>query len=297
VDSVGEKANWDSLLHVDGFDPITEQWINIVMSFSPTAIDTWIDGLVDHDFTHHMNLQSCTENAAYPNPAALNTRLAGFSLQHAPLYIGGRADLSPDRHFRGTIAGATIYDNSLQAADVGCNWQASENAIPLLPDSFYGCTDQYASNYDPAARVAADTCLYPPPCFEFHEADWVDATGGDRHELGDDAHVRVELPFAFGWFAESFDFVNIASNGFITFGDGDLPDVGTHVAGASTQTRRAPDPTPPNNAAFAWWTDLDPSRHGGTVFTLSNSSHFVAEWNSPVVRHPRMSTCQLQHTD
>lgn len=291
VDRVGEKANWDSLLHVDGFDPITEQWINVVMSFSPTEIHTWVDGLVDHDFSHHMNLQSCTQNAAYPDPTMLNTALAGFSLQQAPLYIGGRADLSPDRHFRGTIAGATVYENSLQAVDVGCNWQVSENAIPLLPESFYGCTDQYASNYDPTARVAADTCTYPEPCFEFRAADWVDATGGDRHELGDDAHVRVELPFAFSWFAESFDFVNIASNGFLTFGDGDLPNVGTHVAGASTQTRRAPDPNPPNNAAFAWWTDLDPSSHGGTVFTLSNSTHFVAEWNSPVVRELHRAAC------
>ena len=150
-----------------------------------------------------------------------------------------------------------------------------------------GCTDQYASNFDSNARVAADTCTYAPACYEYREVDWVDATGGERHELGDDAHVRVELPFAFSWFAESFDFVNIASNGFITFGDGDLPEDGNHVDGAGARTQRAPDPAPPNNAAFAWWTDLDPSRHGGTVFTLSNSSHFVVEWNSPVVRDLR----------
>eukprot|EP01044_Picomonas_judraskeda_P000758 COSAG03_NODE_37_length_17551_cov_15.651444_2_plen_954_part_00 len=138
LDSVGEKANWDTVLHVDGFDSITAQWINIVMSFSETAVETWVDGLPDHDFTHHMTLQSCTDNAAYPDPTTLNTRLAGFSLQDAPLYIGGRADLSPDRHFRGTFAGATVYGHSLHDADVGCNWQASEAAIPALPDSFYG---------------------------------------------------------------------------------------------------------------------------------------------------------------
>ena len=79
--------------------------------------------------------------------------------------------------------------------------------------------------------------------------------------------------------------------------------------------------TAPNNAAFAWWTDLNPSVHGGTVFTLevdaaaascsgtaadttvtcsglaadatcsgeagcvlnpAPSEAFVAEWNSPV---------------
>jgi hypothetical protein len=284
VDSVGERANWDSLLHVDGFDAVTEQWVNVVMSFSTASIETWIGGLADHDFSHHMTLQSCTENAAFPDPTALNTALTGFTLSEAPLFIGGRADLAPDRHFQGTITGATVYGYSLQADEVHCNWAASEDAVPTLPANFYGCTDEFASNYDANARVAAATCTYPPPCWEYTEAEWIDATGGERHEIADDAHVRVDLPFTFTWYSASFDFVKIASNGFLTFGDGDLPEDGSHVGGAHTRTAPAPDAGPPNNAAFVWWTDLDPSVHGGMVFTLSSPTQFVVEWNSPVVR-------------
>ncbi len=134
---------------------------------------------------------------------------------------------------------------------------------PTLPANFYGCTDEFASNYDANARVAAATCTYPPPCWEYTEAEWIDATGGERHEIADDAHVRVDLPFTFTWYSASFDFVKIASNGFLTFGDGDLPEDGSHVGGAHTRTAPAPDAGPPNNAAFVWWTDLDPSVHGG----------------------------------
>ena len=73
IDSSGLRANWDSLLHVDGFDAITENWVNIVMSFAPDSVKTWVDGIIDHDFTHHMTMQACTDNAAFPDPTALNT--------------------------------------------------------------------------------------------------------------------------------------------------------------------------------------------------------------------------------
>ena len=151
--------------------------------------------------------------------------LSGFELGAATLYIGGRSDLAPDRHFQGTIVGATIYGHSVQASEVYCSWAASEAAVPILPASFYGCTDEFATNHDTAARVADGSCVYPPPCWEYAAAEWVDATvvAGTRHTLADDAHSRVDLPFSFSWFGTTFTFVTIAANGFLTLGDGDMP--------------------------------------------------------------------------
>jgi hypothetical protein len=52
------------------------------------------------------------------------------------------------------------------------------------------------------------------------------------------------------------------------------------AAARSSTTRAIPNPTPPNNAAFVLWTDLDPSS-GGLIFTWADADRLVVEWNSP----------------
>jgi len=100
--------------------------------------------------------------------------------------------------------------------------------------------------------------------------EWIDATDGAPHNLGDDVWTSVELPFPFIYYGNSYDTLFISSNGFVSFGQGYprwsgvIPFVG-----------------PPNNAIYGLGEDLNPKNgQQGTIYTkVLADERFVIEYH------------------
>jgi large repetitive protein len=100
--------------------------------------------------------------------------------------------------------------------------------------------------------------------------DWIDATDGVAHNLGDDTWTTVALPFPFIYYGNSFDTLFVSSNGFVSFGQGYdkwsgvIPFVG-----------------PPNNAVYGLGEDLNPDYgNQGVIYTKAlDDERFVIEYH------------------
>lgn len=77
---------------------------------------------------------------------------------------------------------------------------------------------------------------------------WLDATGGEAFSLADDALVAVDLPFSFTYYGQSYDSLELSSNGVIFFGGGGSSSSVGSCPGSSSWTGVA-----------AFWDDLDAS--------------------------------------
>jgi len=86
--------------------------------------------------------------------------------------------------------------------------------------------------------------------------------------LGDDTNTVVFLPFTFKLCGQDWSFVNVNSNGHLTFGIGDN-DAGQTVAEFLSG--------PPRIAGL--WTDLDPSAGGQVSYSLT-SSELTVTWDA-----------------
>lgn len=101
---------------------------------------------------------------------------------------------------------------------------------------------------------------------------WLDASaGGTAITLGDDDAVQVALPFPFRFYGQAYDAIWISANGFASFGTGygGPPYYNNHCL---------PNASPPNNAIYAFWDDLDPSLEGGVYVKPFGADTFVIEW-------------------
>jgi hypothetical protein len=76
---------------------------------------------------------------------------------------------------------------------------------------------------------------------------------GDVHPLGDDESVAVDLPFDFALFGELYGGLQISANGFLAFGEGDLPTYDN-----SPLPSNAVDPA----LIALLWDDLNPASAG-----------------------------------
>lgn len=174
IDSQGSLLNYDWVLHPSGANPILSQWFSVTLSITPTSIQTFLDGAPVGKFGFHPTVALCHLNAAYPDPRTLNVALSGFDFGErsssepgANLFLGGRGDGMTDRHFRGAIAGTTIYDQALSRAQARCVFTANTRSghIRQIPQHLFGCTDPKASNYNRNATVQSGSCTYPQPCW------------------------------------------------------------------------------------------------------------------------------------
>ena len=95
------------------------------------------------------------------------------------------------------------------------------------------------------------------------------SNAGNRITLTDDDSMRVDIPFAFPFFAGSERTAFVNSDGNITFGEGDNASTDRNVGRLLTG--------PPRVAIFL--TDLDPSA-GGAVFVNAASDQYTVTWCS-----------------
>jgi len=89
--------------------------------------------------------------------------------------------------------------------------------------------------------------------------DWVDITtvGTQADSLGDDdTTVALPIGFDFPFYENSYNTLNISSNGLITFGGGSKERTNTAI----------PYNQIPNNMLAVWWDDLDPRTVGDVYY-------------------------------
>jgi len=89
--------------------------------------------------------------------------------------------------------------------------------------------------------------------------DWIDITtvGTQADSLGDDdTTVALPIGFDFPFYENSYNTLNISSNGLITFGGGSKERTNTSI----------PYDQVPNNMLAVWWDDLDPRTVGDIYY-------------------------------
>jgi Putative metal-binding motif/FG-GAP repeat len=94
---------------------------------------------------------------------------------------------------------------------------------------------------------------------------WLDATGGEAFSLGNDALAPVDLPFSFTFYGQSYDSLELSSNGVIFFGGGGSSAAAGSCPGSSTWTGVA-----------AFWDDLD----AGTIYVDTLGTY---PWRTTVI--------------
>lgn len=99
--------------------------------------------------------------------------------------------------------------------------------------------------------------------------DWIDVSDGDRRVLGDDAHMALLLSEPFTFYGETFSTLYLSSNGFVSFGEG-----------ADWPHGIVPFEAAPNNAIYAFATDLNPAGgKQGSIYTKTlDDGRFVVQF-------------------
>jgi len=102
--------------------------------------------------------------------------------------------------------------------------------------------------------------------------DWIEISqSGTKLDLGGDDGVFVDLPFNFPFYNGLYSSIQIASNGFMTFGT----ELGSY-GGFSNQD--IPVASNPNNLIAPLWDDIEPQKGGGVYF-YSTSDYVVVQYN------------------
>ncbi|PIB35289.1 hypothetical protein BFP72_07700 [Reichenbachiella sp. 5M10] len=103
--------------------------------------------------------------------------------------------------------------------------------------------------------------------------DWVDiAESGNRLALGEGDGIFVSLPFTFPYYGNTYDEVQIASNGFLTFNT-------TLGASGGQSNRSFPSTIDPDNHIAIFWDDLDPEEMGD-VYYLATPDSLVVQYTN-----------------
>ncbi len=102
--------------------------------------------------------------------------------------------------------------------------------------------------------------------------DWIEITNiGTKLDLGADEGINISLPFNFPFYNETYNEIQIASNGFMTFGE----ELGS-IGGYSNQD--IPSTTVPDNLIAPLWDDLEP-QNGDGVYVYSTSEYMIVQYN------------------
>ena len=132
-DDNAQRATFDFSLHNSGdFDAITDTWLHVILSVTPTGIKTFEDGSLvpDTEYGFFTGLVPSL-NVARETPGVLSQRLATLTLE-TDIFLGGRADLHPERHFQGRIAMVSVYSRALTATEADCLFHAGDDVLGLL---------------------------------------------------------------------------------------------------------------------------------------------------------------------
>jgi len=152
-----------------------------------------------------------------------------------------------------SVSGATAGAVVLTAASIDLVDQLSASSSNLSFSDFEWQSAETTPLYDPALMTSLN--------------------------LGDDqVSGRISLGFAFEFFGETYDSVEVSSNGFLSFGD-----LGSNSRCCNGQP--LDDGNAPLLSIFGLWTDLIPNYEGGDVLytTITNpdgTREFILQWKA-----------------
>ena len=152
-----------------------------------------------------------------------------------------------------SVSGATAGTVVLTAASIDLVDQLSASSSNLSFSDFEWQSAETTPLYDPALMTSLN--------------------------LGDDqVSGRISLGFAFEFFGETYDSVEVSSNGFLSFGD-----LGSNSRCCNGQP--LDDGNAPLLSIFGLWTDLIPNYEGGDVLytTITNpdgTREFILQWKA-----------------
>ena len=161
------KGLIDIPLHNAGdFDAITHEWVHVLMTVTPTSMSYHLNGkfIEDKDYAVFLHTDPWTKSGTstfWPKPSKLQRKFTSFNLA-TDTFLGGRADRNKDRHFPGSLAMLTIYDQALPKSMAKSLFNFEE---PELPDckGVYGGKNRrdkcgvYGATFSPS--------LFPPSLF------------------------------------------------------------------------------------------------------------------------------------
>ncbi len=132
------------------------------------------------------------------------------------------------------------------------------NEVKVVRAYFTGGPDTYGYSW-----IDSDTTDGPAYA-------WVAETGGTPCSFSSyDDYEKVELPFPFRFYENTYDSLYICTNGYVSFGAGYTSYSNTSIPSTST----------PNNAIYVHWDDMDPISAGDVYYkTLSGPDRFAIIW-------------------
>lgn len=187
------------------------------------------------------------------------------------IFVGGRADQNEDRFYTGAIAGLQIFTDGASAADFQCIYNHQEQMI--LGTTAHTCTF-HSEGYrwidpttDPNAERLSEVCGDNGQC-TFSSG----ATGQMRGPSADDGYFYMDLSplgISFPFMGRAEHELYISANGYISFSGDQTGDSGQ---ASNPETTVIPSAgSKPDDAIFAYWTDLDFSK-GGDVYISTGTA-------------------------
>ena len=183
------------------------------------------------------------------------------------------------------IQGWTIYLDSNQNGKL----DDGETATVTDADGFYSFTDLGFGSYTVAEQSEPRWSSTNPSVIEYAwqdskqpngiTYDWIDISEvGTGLNLGDDESKSVALPFDFNFYGETYDAIDISSNGYLTFGDN----------GTEYQNSGITDTYSVSNFIAPFWDDLNPA-YGGAIY-----HHYDAEQNQFIVQYQDVARYEVE---
>jgi hypothetical protein len=170
-----------------------------------------------------------------------------------------------------------IYRNGTSIATVD-NLVTTYNDTPPENDQLYTWT---VRAIDEVPNVSADSeplAAYVVPPWQEEDYEWQDISdAGTQIELWDWSQVLIELPFDFPYFGETYTTAQLASTGYLAFGESPW---------VQSWNEPIPSINTPNGMIAMFWTNLSTS--AGQVYTWESPQHDifiiqfqnVMNWNS-----------------
>ncbi len=212
---------------------------------------------------------------------AINNCSPYIATAGSPVALQGNFSLCASQ----TLAVNLSNGQSIGIAPSNCTTNAITFTAPLTATSgaitvtagAYTSNVAYLAIVEPRVHLPLMLKNFPPPF------NWIDASDGARIADGDDVTTTISIPFPFRFYGITYTQVTVSSNGLISF---------SPLTSTFPNSHCVPTTTLPNNAIYAFWTDLDPSAHGA-VWSKIVSNSLVIEWQE-VPRFGTYPTSELQ---
>lgn len=237
VSAFGYQATWPLNLQVLQDQTSTQ---NFALNALPTAA---VSGVV-------------TSASLRAQPAAPGDPVAGAAVE----LLGAAGPL---------LSAVTLADGSYTLPNVPYGSHTLRLSAPGFQTQLASITVSGPTAQNLTAQPAADYAVDAGDlCSAAYQ--WIDATGGTAHLLGDDAYVAVALPAPFTFYGAAYNTLFISSNGFVSFGQG-----------YSLWHGIIPFEGIPNNVITALGDDLNPdSGAQGTIYSKTlPDGRFVVEYH------------------